>query len=299
MDKFAAVLENISFTRAFFMALSQMGVFSAEVPVYFARTNAEKNVYQAQFLSAMEEVKDRFVLEYLPEYEDGFFDPSTFMVKTHFGYIKNFYFGDKMNVSLRVKNWINEDGSVFDGGFILEAKFTSEQGLHTVGKQWILFDPIVPAKVYYKYDRSGDFPYSLLVTRPLVNHKCCLSIDKIAELFGNAREEMALVLIPKFLGDIRSENYGMVTRNANYEYYRPVYRGQKVYVQMRIVRMGATNASFVLQADYTTTDSRGEDIVNVRAEQEIVYINKEGKRENLPPELLGLVKFSIDQAKIA
>jgi acyl-CoA thioesterase FadM len=297
MDKITAILKKeSSFTRAFFMALSQLDVFSAEVPVYFARTNAEKNVYQAQFLSAMEEVKDRFVLEYLPEHEDGFFDPSTFMVKTHFGYIKNFYFGDKMNVSLRVKEWFSDDGSVFDEGFILEAKFTSEQGLHTVGKQWILFDQINPEKVYYDYTRSGDFPYSLLVTRPLVNHKCCLSIDKIAELFGNAREEMALTLIPKFLGDIRAENYGMVTRKATYEYYRPVFRGQKLYVQMRIFRMGMTNASFILQADYTTTDSKGEDIVNVRAEQEIVYINKEGKREDLPPELLGLVRFSIDQA---
>jgi acyl-CoA thioesterase FadM len=152
-------------------------------------------------------------------------------------------------------------------------------------------------KVYYDYTKSGDFPYSLLITRPLVNHKCCLSTDKIAEIFGNAREEMALVLIPKFLNNVRAENYGMVTRNATYDYYRPIFRGQKLFVQMRIIRMGATNCSFALQADYTTIDSNGQDVINVRAEQEIVYINKKGKREDLPPELLALVRFSIEQGQ--
>jgi hypothetical protein len=66
---------------------------------------------------------------------------------------------------------------------------------------------------------------------------------------------------------------------------------------MRIIRMGATNFIFALQADYTTIDSNGQDVINVRAEQEIVYINKKGKREDLPPELLALVRFSIEQGQ--
>ena len=290
-------MEN--FVRAFFLALSKVGVFEAIVPIYFARTNAEKNVYQAEFISAMEETRDQFVLENMLGFEDGFFDPSTTLIKTEFRYIKNFYFGDKMKISLQIKEWREKDGEVFDGGFVLEARFTSEQGLHTIGRQYILFEPVKREKFYYDYTRSGDFPYSLLITRPLVNHKCCLSSDKIAEIFGNAREEMALVLIPKFLKDVRAENYGMVTRNASYEYYRPIFRGQKLFVQMRVIRMGTTSSSFFLQADYVTTDSKGQDVVSVRAEQEIVYINKEGKRENLPPELMALLEFSIEQSQFS
>jgi len=192
--------EKISFTRAFYMALSQLGVFSSEVRIYFDRTNAEGNVYQAEFLTVMEEMKDRFVLKHLPGYEDGFFDLSTLLVKTHFGYIKNFYFGDKMNVSLRVKDWVDDNGKVFDGGFVLEAKFKSEEGLHTVGKQWILFDQIKPEKVYYDYTRSGDYPFSLIITQPLVNYRGCLSVDRIAELFGNAFRNFSMMFGPKITG---------------------------------------------------------------------------------------------------
>lgn len=283
------------FVKNFFLALKSVGKFEVEFPVYFARTNAEKNVYQAEFLSAMEEARDQFILKNMPGFEDGFFNPSTILTKTEFRYIKNFYFGDKMKVCLQVKKWRKKDGEIFHGGFVLEARFTSEEGLHTIGRQYILFNPTRLEKVYYDYTKSGDFPYSLLITRPLVNHLCCLSTDKIAEIFGNAREEMALVLIPKFLNNVRAENYGMVTRNATYDYYRPIFRGQKLFVKMRIIRMGATNCSFVLQADYVTMDE-GQSVVNVRAEQEIVYINKEGEREDLPSELMALVKFSIGQS---
>jgi acyl-CoA thioesterase FadM len=278
-----------NFAKIFFNTLNALGKFSVQIPVFFALTNAEGNVYQASFLSVLEEVKDRFIFEHLSNHDERL-DQASYITKTKFSYIRNFYFGDMIEVELSVKQQDDKNG------FVLEARFKNDGELHSIARQWINFEPQENLIIFYNPAVSGDFPYYLVATSPLLNERGYISIGKIAELFGDTREEIAIKFFPGFVDDVKKGCYSLVTRKACYKYFKPIYRGQKVYIQMRVLKKGKTDASFVLQADYTTKDfKRGFDVVNIRAEQEIVYVNSSGCPEKLPVKLMAAIDFSLNQ----
>ncbi|MDZ7611999.1 MAG: hypothetical protein U5L10_04510 [Candidatus Moranbacteria bacterium] len=283
---------------AFFRALSNLGSFSEKIAIFFSHTNAEGNVYQATFLSLFQEVKELFVLRYLPDHFEDFFEQGRLIKKTKVKYLNSFYFGDIAEITLKVKKWSQQHRTEFGGdGFILEARFQGPRGLHTIIEQWIAFESSVPHMYTYNPITSGDFPYILLVTSPYVDCYGHLSVSKIAELFGATREKLAVGFFSGFVEDVKRAKYSLVTRNANYNYYKPVFRGQKLYIQMRVLGMGRTKASFILQADYTTKDlqNKAKEIINISAEQEIVYVNNKGEVENLPEKLMAMVSFASGQ----
>ncbi|GEM_PF-3876630 len=282
------VKEEMGFVRAFFEALFDLGEFSADFTVFLSRTNAERNMYQSEFLSILEEARELFVLKYLPQYKNqNFFVQGKILTRTSFRYIKNFYFGDTVKVTLKIKETTEEY-------FIFETRFFEGDQLHSIGQQKIFFTKQKNIPEYFDNTQSGIFPHKLSVTRSL-SPQGYLEIAKIAELFGDTREEFGIFFLPNFLEDIKSRHYGLATRNAEYEYFRPVLRGTDVIVRLKVIGMGETERSFFLEAEYTTLVENKKEIINIRAHQEIVYVDINGKSQDMPDLLANLIKFSIEQ----
>lgn len=215
-----------------------IGSFEDEHEVYFSNTNAEGNVYQAQYPRILEIVISKFLTNFKHYWTVANLS-SLNVVETTIKYARSFYFGDKIKVIVNLRG-IEKDH--FKISAIFQNVDTGQLHTRIVQKFYFSKEFSLP---YPEFIDNGGFELNILPE--YVNMQRFVPHSQIAEFFGNFREHMGLLFWPGFKKEVGDE-YALFTLKAHYQSYSPILLGDKIKFLFTVTDVKET--SFTLQGDF-------------------------------------------------
>jgi acyl-CoA thioesterase FadM len=260
---------------AFFSKLQSLGEYEYDVGVItFEYTNAEGNVTHSRYPKEMEIAKMALFKQL------GFLSSEYCLIPVFSSvrYKKDFYFGDRMKVILKV---IDEDPEEF----VLQAEFVEvdSKEVRATAKQTIRFDLEFPDPPQSQYAiASGVFPHKMTVDPTMVAINGQMHQHEYFRLFSDAREVFGLFGIRGFKEEA-GKKYLLKTYQTEVHFFG--FANMDDNLNLRVAPESKDKASFWLRGELM----RGAEIVAVMR-QRIVYTNIAGK----PIRLDGNVKTGVD-----